>query len=189
MILSIKEIIDLIIMTLFVGFIFSDVFKKPRMMMGDFPQSYSRSFDFENFKFAALVTAPAIIFHEFGHKIIAILFGMNATFHAAYTWLGLGLLLKLMNFGFIFFVPAFVSIQGVGTPLEYSIIALAGPLVNLIIWLGTSFLLKNRIMPRKYQVPLQLTKQINMFLFIFNMLPIPGFDGFKVYEGLFRTIF
>jgi len=33
------------------------------------------------------------------------------------------------------------------------------------------------------------TRRINGFLFILNMLPFPGFDGFKVYAGLFGFVF
>jgi Zn-dependent protease len=32
-------------------------------------------------------------------------------------------------------------------------------------------------------------KQINMFLFILNMIPIPGFDGFNVFYQLFKALF
>jgi Zn-dependent protease len=33
-----------------------------------------------------------------------------------------------------------------------------------------------------------LTRNINLFLFIFNMIPIPGFDGFTVFTGLWKII-
>jgi len=117
-------------------------------------------------------------------------FGLQAVFNAAYGWLGFGLLLKLLNVGFIFFVPAYVSINGIGSPLVFSTIAFAGPFMNLILWLGAAYALKQKkLVKEKYLPFVYLTKQINMFLFIFNMLPIPGFDGFKVYQGLFQLIF
>ena len=34
-----------------------------------------------------------------------------------------------------------------------------------------------------------LTKQINIFLFIFNMLPIPPLDGFSVFRNLIVMLF
>ena len=43
MIFSIGELFDFVIMTVFVGFIFSDVFARPRMMYGDFSNYYSKS--------------------------------------------------------------------------------------------------------------------------------------------------
>jgi Zn-dependent protease len=133
-----------------------------------------------------MVTGPAIILHELAHKIAAMSFGFTATFHAAYFWLILGLVLKFMNFGFIFFVPAYVSISGLMTPLQNMIISGAGPFTNLALWLGSEALLRtNLAKKRKMHVVLYLTSKINMFLFIFNMLPILGFDGSKFFSGIF----
>lgn len=190
MIFTLTEIIDAVLMTLLIGFIFSDVFKKPTKIR-DIVDVYAHKtmgIDWNNVKFAALVTAPAIILHELGHKFMAIYFGMNASFHAAYGWLFLALLLKLMNFGFIFLVPAYVSILGNGTDLQFSLVAFAGPFVNLVLWLGSYLILKQKKLKRKYIHALTLTRQINMFLFIFNMLPIPGFDGFSVFSHLLHII-
>src|SRR3989338_785598 len=118
--IQLSEIRDVVVMTFAVGFIFMDVFRKPARQDYDPLLHYKPGFDWESLKYAALITAPAIIIHEIGHKIVALSFGMQAVFNAAYNWLGLGVILKLMNFGFIFFVPAYVRIIGTGTPLEYS---------------------------------------------------------------------
>lgn len=185
-----SEIIDIILMTLFVGFIFTGVFKKPRHHEAYDPlEHYKRikfGIDWDDFKFAIYVTAPAIVIHELFHKFVAMGFGLTAVFHAAYFWLGLGLLLKLMNFGFIFFVPAFVSISGGGTAMQYALTAFAGPFANLLMWLIPAYLLKIHQVPKKTIAFAALTARINMFLFIFNMLPIPGFDGSKVFGALFN---
>jgi len=178
------EIFDIVIMTVIVGYIFSGVFKKPVAHDYDPLKHFKPGFNFDDMKFAILVTAPAIIIHELGHKFVALGFGMSATFQAAYTFLVLGLALKLLSFPFIFFVPAFVSITGTGTALQFSLIAFAGPGINLILWLGTKLIIKQKLLPQKYSPALLLTSRINMFLFIFNMLPIPGFDGSKVLNGL-----
>ena len=185
MILSLRELFDIIAMTVILGIIFNDVFRR-------YQQSYSiygkPGFDWDGFKFAMLVTAPAIILHELGHKFVAMAFGLQATFNAAYGWLLFGLLIKMLNVGFIFFVPAYVSIQGTATSFAYAVTAFAGPAMNLIIWIGAKFVLTKSFVKHQYIPLVYLTKQINMFLFIFNMLPIPGFDGFKVYSGLLQTI-
>ncbi len=191
MILSFKELFDIVVMTVVLGVIFADVFRR---FMHPYAFYGKPRFDWEGIKFAMLATAPAVILHEFGHKFVAMAFGLHAVFNAAYMWLGVGLLLKLMNVGFIFFVPAYVSISapiGVSIhPLVYSIIAFAGPAVNLVLWLGAKYALKKEGLVKKKYLPLiYLAKQVNMFLFIFNMLPIPGFDGFKVYSGILQTIF
>ena len=191
-ILSIQELFDMLMMTLFVGFIFKDSFMSgPSYGEMDPVEYYSRKSVkmLDGFFFAIIATAPAIILHELGHKFVAEAFGMSAVFHAAYMWLGIGLLLKLINFGLIFFVPAFVSISGAGTYLQYALVAFAGPGINLILWIVSSMLLRMKKLDKKYIQILVMSKRINMFLFFFNMLPIPPFDGFSVFYNLFKVIF
>lgn len=179
-------------MTLAVGFIFTKVLERVKYKHAHYDplKSANQSFDIELFKTAVIITAPAIILHEFGHKFVAMGFGAAATFHAAYTWLGVGAVLALMNTGIIFFVPAYVSIPTAGlTALQFSLIAFAGPAVNAILWGISAYILKTQKMSQKKHGLLYLTKQINMFMFAFNMLPIPGFDGLKVYQGLMQAFF
>ena len=172
-----QEVIDVIIMTLVVGFIF--------MRLIDRTGKFKKGF----FWFSTLAIAPAIILHELGHKIVAIFFGYTAIFHAAYFWLGIGVLLAIMRSPFIFFVPAFVSITCstgcVQSPAAISLIAFAGPFVNLLLFIIAYIVIKSKKeMSQKEFMFWNLTKNINLFLFIFNMLPIPGFDGSKVFSGL-----
>jgi len=195
MILTFKEVFDIIAMSLIVGYIFSGFLKKYAHRSYDNydPLAGKPGFDWKSLKFAVIAVAPAIILHEFAHKFIAISFGLEAVFNAAYFWLFIGLMMKIMGTGFIFFVPAYVSIinpAGIGiTPFAYSLVAFAGPAVNAVLWLITSLIIKKNLINRKYLPLAYITKRINMFLFIFNMLPIPGFDGFKVFQGLLQTIF
>lgn len=187
MLITPREIVDMAIMTGFVGFIFADLFgrlRKPRKDYDPLIHGPKSGFDWDNFKFAIMAIAPALILHELGHKFVALHFGLAATFHAAYFWLLLGLVLKLMRFHFIFFVPAYVAVIGMASPLEHSLIAFAGPLVNMILWLGIAALVKYNKIQKKYHHFALITSKVNMFLFIFNMIPIPGFDGSKVFSGL-----
>ncbi|MBT5022140.1 hypothetical protein HOK51_06505 [Candidatus Woesearchaeota archaeon] len=198
---NILEIIDIIAMSLVIGFIFKDMFRAPKHMGYDPLSHYKyrksstsaalKNFFSDDFKFAVMVTAPAVIFHEFGHKFVALAMGFTAEFHAAYGWLVLGIVMKLISSGFVFFVPAYVSIYGAMHPLQHSLIAFAGPLVNLIIFTASWLLLKNKQFARTHKkwIPaLHMTKRINLFLFVFNMIPIPGFDGSKVFGGLLKWI-
>jgi Zn-dependent protease len=188
-IITLMEVVDVIIMTAVLGFIFMSFFKK-RPVAKDIIDVYKqrvKGFQWNDFWFAVAVIAPAIVLHEAAHKFVAMGFGMQAVFHAHYTFLGLGLLLKLLNFGFIFVVPGFVSITGTGTPLQFATIAFAGPFIHLLFWIIAAVYLKYGKTKNTYFWV--LTKKINMFLFILNMLPIPGIDGFKVYSGLLSTIF
>ena len=179
MIFTLKEMFDVLIMTLAVGYIFMDLFRKQPI-----------GFDKNAFLFACLVTAPALIVHELAHKFLALGFGLEATFHAAYFWLALGIVLKMLRFGFIFFVPAYVSISnGAIAPLSSALIAFAGPALNLALFIIAWALLKQKRLKRNTFIFLQVTKQINLFLFIFNMLPIKFFDGWTVYTGLYKAFF
>jgi len=181
--ITILEIFDMLIMTVFVGYIFRDIFSKFSH------KTFKPGFDWDTFKFAIMITAPGLILHELSHKFVAMSFGMTATFHAAYIWLIFGLIMKLLNFGFIVFVPAFVSITGTGSNLQFALIALAGPLTNLLIWLIAAYLIKNKKIKTKHINLVVLTREINKFLFIFNMIPIPGFDGFQFLVNLFKVFF
>jgi len=186
MIISIREIIDIIIMSIAVGYILMGIFSR---------RQKSRGFDWQSFKFSIIVTAPALILHEFGHKFAAMAYGLQPTFHAAYAWLGIGIALRLLRTGFIFFVPAYVNICPAGgceniPPLAMSLIAFAGPVMNLVLFLGAFLLLKSgKHFSKKTTAILRITWIINIFLFIFNMLPIPAFDGWKVYSGLWNAFF
>ena len=180
---SFQEVIDAVIMTAAVGFIFMDMFRAHLPKTN--PLFYG--VDWNAFLFSCAVAAPALIAHELSHKFTAIMFGLEAVFHAAYTWLGIGLVVKFLHSGFIFFVPWFVQISAGATPLQHSLIAFAGPFLNLVLWLCATLVLRKERLSRKQFLFFESTRKLNMFLFIFNMLPIPFFDGWSVYTGLWRV--
>ena len=183
-----REIVDMAVMSLVVGYIFMGFIPRPREENYDPLKAYKKP-DTARFLFAMQAVAPAVLLHELAHKFTALSFGLEAVFRAAYFYLGIGILLKLLNFGFIFFVPAYVSISGSASPLQFSLTALAGPLTNAVLWLLAVVLLKTKKVKKSWTQFLALTARINMFLFILNMLPIPGFDGWQFYRGLFATFF
>ncbi len=177
MIFTLQELIDVLVMTLAVGFIFMDTFRQTKYYYG---------FNWQDLKFSCMVTAPAIILHELMHKLTAVSFGLNATFHAAYNWLVLGVALKLMG-GFVFFVPGYVSISGISSPYQNLIISFAGPGTNLALYLISAGILKyKKINNKKYFLALVLTRYINGFLFILNMIPLPFFDGGHIFQALIK---
>lgn len=190
MILSPLELFDAIVMSLAIGFIFMSYFSRFNTFKShNYFDVARKRFPWHDLWFSAALVAPAILLHEMGHKMVALYFGMNAVFNASYFGLMIGIFLKLIASPFLFFIPAYVSITGPGTPLQFSAIAFAGPFVNLVLWLGSVYLLRYAKVSRKYVPFLFLTSKINMVLFIFNMIPIPGFDGSKVFSGLFQAIF
>ncbi|MBN2881043.1 hypothetical protein JXM83_03230 [Candidatus Woesearchaeota archaeon] len=205
MFFTIQEIFDVLAMTFIVGFIFKDhlsankVFNRPYQVFESFQKTQSNMF-WKDMKTAVLIAAPAIILHEMGHKFVALAFGFNATFHAAYTWLVIALVLKLMSFGFIFIVPAYVAsfcvpgsafCSGSNYYLARSLISIAGPFVNFLLWIVPMIIVKNNLLSKKnkhFLPVLLLTSKINFFLMLFNLIPLPGFDGANFFGSLFNFI-
>jgi Zn-dependent protease len=214
MLFSLHEILDIIIMTLIIGFIFKNIFHYTPKVEVFTPEHYLKPgksfkrFKWTDFWFAAAVVAPSIILHEFGHKFVAMAFGLTATFHSPISiqhilnpslifsdffalLTVIVILSRLFGWGnFIIFVPAFTVISAGGSVLQNTLISFAGPALNLVIWLAVMLILKthNKMKNSTYQF-LFLVKRINMFLFIFNMIPIPGFDGWSFWGGLVKMFF
>lgn len=177
---SLLELFYLLIATLVVGYIFSGFIKKP----SDDPLAQYHGFNWNNYWFAVQVAAPGIILHELAHKFVAMGFGLHAAFQIWPTGLFLGALLKFFGSGFTIIAPGYVTIFG-ATPFISSLTALAGPLTNAALWLTSLLLLKYaQRMQRSTAVFFALTKEINKWLFIFNMIPIPPLDGFNVIRPL-----
>jgi len=207
-IFNILEIIDVIIMSSFIGFIFYRYFARFNVFRRhDQDHLYhGMRFNWSDFMFSIYLIVPAIVLHELGHKFVAISFGYQAIFHSPISiqhllnpfllftdffalLMVIAVITTYLGGTFLFFVPAYVSFSALATPLQTTFIAFAGPFLNLILWLLPMWLVKSRKIPHKYIPFVILTSKINMLLFIFNMLPIPGFDGFKVYAGLFKLLF
>jgi Zn-dependent protease len=152
-----------------------------------------------------LLVGPAIILHELGHKFVAIAFGHEATFFSAISinkfihgmpffdfpaiLMVIALVSTYLGGTFVFFVPAYVAFTSVPTPLQLTLIAFAGPALNLALWLVPRWMIQNRKVQHKYIPFAIITSKINMLLFIFNMIPLPGFDGQKVFAGLLQLLF
>jgi Zn-dependent protease len=182
MVFTISEIINIAITIVGLGIIFT----------GFLPQKHDNIeellkpsiLNFQKIKYAIIVTAPAILLHEFAHKFTALSLGLKAIYHASIGGLGLGIILRLVGSSFLILVPGYVSVSGAGPGSFYSLVALAGPLTNLALF-GLFSLALNKDFAPKYNYELAVMKKINFFLFVFNMIPIPGFDGFHVLRNLF----
>ncbi len=186
--ISLMEIVNIIIATLVVGYIFTGLFKI-KTSKRDVLDAYTKGFDWNEFYFSCLVAAPGIIFHEMAHKFVALGFGLDAVFQLSPFGLLLGVVLKLFGSGFILLAPGYVIISGASS-IQSVITAFAGPFINLLLWLGPLLILKYKMnITRKQAIFWELTKHINKWLFIFNILPIPPLDGFKVWIPLFQMIF
>jgi Zn-dependent protease len=208
-IITVLEILDIIIMSSLIGFIFANyfsrynIFRKPKDYVNMY--HFGRKFNLSDFLFSASLFAPAIILHELGHKFVALGFGFSATFFSSISlnklvhgmpFLDFPAILMIIAlvaayFGspFLFFIPGYVAFSALANPFQQMMIAFSGPAVNLVLWLGSKWLVKAKEIPDKYVPFVLVTGRINMLLFIFNMLPLPGFDGQKVFAGLLSLLF
>jgi Zn-dependent protease len=188
MVFTIRELIDLVIVTIALGYIFSAYIQRPRT---ELELVYPKlGLSWKDFKFAMIVTAPAVIFHELAHKFVALAVGLTATFKAWYAGLGIGVFLRIIGSPLIILAPGYVQISSTASDLAIFLTAFSGPLTNLLLFFIAGYILTHaRKLTRNQAVTLYMTKQINFFLFIFNMLPIPPLDGSKVFGTLFKLIF
>mgnify|MGYP007099777584 CR=1 FL=1 len=128
-----------------------------------------------------LTVGVGFLLHELAHKVAAVRFGQAAAFRADYRMLGFAVVGALV--GFLFAAPGAVVHRGRITPRENGLIALAGPVTNLV--LAAVFLVPflaalgagtgGFIWEIAYR-----GLQINLLLAGFNMLPFGPLDGRKI---------
>ena len=148
---------------------------------------------------AALVaTATGFIFHEMGHKFVAMRRGYVAHFRVWAWGIALALITSLASQGqFLFGAPGAVYIAPVAGVMSYgayassqrrekkdnALISAAGPGTNLAFAL--SFLLLIFVLPTDsfWNTVTSYGFILNVGLGSFNMLPIPPLDGYKIFRG------
>ena len=137
------------------------------------------------FPIVMIGVGAGFIFHELGHKFVAMHYG----YYAEYELWPTGLIIALVSsfFGFIFAAPGAVVIYSNGMEKKTNgIISIAGPIVNIILGLIFFLILVSlgdfAYTETGYLVALTcvLGTRINFFLAAFNLLPIPPLDGSKV---------
>ena len=125
------------------------------------------------------------IFHELGHKFVAMHYG----YYAEYELWPTGLFVALISsfFGFIFAAPGAVVIYSQGMDEKTNgLISIAGPLVNIALGLIFLFILQSlgdfiyTDTGAMVYLICVLGTRINFFLAAFNLLPLPPLDGSKV---------
>ena len=190
--ITLAEIIDIVIMAVAIGFIFKDVFKRPIMHAGEYyplkDDRYRKKNFLDGLKLSIMIAGPAIVLHELAHKFVAMGFGAEATLHAPYFMYVVVVILKLIGFPLLFFVGGYVA----HTPLAAfpsAMVAIAGPFVNFLIWGVITWGMKKHWFPHKYHKILFPMARLNLFLGAFNLLPIPGFDGFHFFSSMYHVLF
>ena len=137
------------------------------------------------FPIVMIGVGAGFIFHELGHKFVAMHYG----YYAEYELWPTGLIIALVSsfFGFIFAAPGAVVIYSNGMEEKTNgIISIAGPIVNIILGLIFFLILVSlgdfAYTETGYLVGLTcvLGTRSNFFLAAGNLLPIPPLDGSKV---------
>ncbi len=129
------------------------------------------------FLLAALTVGVGFIVHELAHKYVAQSYGKYAEFHAFLPMLAFAILLSF--FGILFAAPGAVFISGYSTRREMGHIAIAGPLSNIalaLLVLPLYFIVSGGF----WGTLVQYFYQINVWLALFNMIPLLMLDGAKI---------
>ncbi|MDD4983325.1 MAG: site-2 protease family protein [Candidatus ainarchaeum sp.] len=138
-----------------------------------------------NLPIVLLAAGTGFIVHELSHKFVAIHYDAKARFVMWPYGLVFAVALALISGGgFVFAAPGAVYIWGKDlSRKESGIISVAGPVSNLVIAILV-FVLSLIIFQfyiSQFLVTLFYTIiSVNLFLGLFNLLPIPPLDGYKV---------
>jgi Zn-dependent protease len=131
---------------------------------------------------SAIVCGLGFVVHELSHRVVARTYGAQAHFVANNQWLIVSIVIAFA--GFFIAAPGAVWHRGYLTPRQGGLVALAGPVSNLV--LALVFLL---LFPIGYMVGIRadwltylclIGVSLNSWLGLFNMIPTGPFDGAKV---------
>jgi len=165
-----KEITDLVISWLTISIAFAILVSPGFLNVMGFALAFPLSL---------IVVGTGFIFHELAHRQVALHFGAHAEYRA---W-NFGLIFALVSslFGFIFAAPGAVYIySNTIDRRQNGLISIAGPATNIIVSIG--FLALAIASINEWTTLLgALGFRINMFLALFNLLPVPPLDGSKVF--------
>lgn len=137
-------------------------------------------FDAGVFALMLVAVGTGFVFHELGHRQVAIQYGARASYHSWPVLLGLTLVMALVSGGgIVFAAPGAVYIYGRRLSLEqYGRVSLAGPAVNLILSLLFLALL---LAGAPFSGLWFFCGKVNALLGLFNLIPFAPFDGSKVF--------
>lgn len=124
------------------------------------------------------------LLHELAHKVVAQRYGCQAEFRYSPQGLAIGIVTAAL--GLMFALPGAVVIAGNVNPRQNVRISAAGPGTNLA--LGAAFIAIAFLLGSSTSAILNLGSVligalafVNVFLGIFNLLPFPPLDGYKIF--------
>jgi len=164
-----QEAFDLFLSWLTISLAFSWVFS-----------SFDYSTMLAKLPIVGITVGAGFILHELAHRQVAKKFKAHAYYKA---W-PFGLLFVLITafFGIIFAAPGAVYVQGEHIDRKKNgLISFAGPLTNIALaFIFAFFLFTSSTGSFLWQVG-QIGYMINLWLALFNLIPIPPLDGSKVF--------
>ncbi len=129
------------------------------------------------FGISLALVVVSFLFHEFGHKFVAQKAGMWSEYRMFPA--GLGISLVMSYFGFLFAAPGAVYISGNMDDRTNGRISIAGPAVN-VVFAAIALACCMAFNGSPAVIFFYLLASLNSFLAVFNLLPIPPFDGSKI---------
>lgn len=136
---------------------------------------------------SAITVGAGFLLHEIAHKVVAVRFGQRASFKANYRMLVVAVLSALA--GLIIAAPGAVHHRGRVTRRQRGVIAVAGPVTNLVLVVVFAPL----VLVGGFIGDIgRFGVVINAFLAAFNMLPFGPLDGKTVWSwhrGIFALVF
>ena len=124
-----------------------------------------------------LTVGTGFLLHELAHKVVAVRFGQVAAFRADYGLLAVAVASGLA--GFLFAAPGAVYHRGSITDRQNGLVAVAGPVTNLVL---AALLLPLLLLGGGVADVAHLGVLINVFLAAFNMIPYGPLDGRTVLD-------
>ncbi|MFH1916589.1 MAG: metalloprotease [Nanoarchaeota archaeon] len=126
---------------------------------------------------AAVTVGIGFLFHELSHKFFAQRYRCLAEFRANFPMIIFAVIISFA--GFVFAAPGAVMIFGRISKRQHGVIAMAGPLANVV--LALLFMLPYLLIPSGMGHLVGLYGfRINAFLALFNLIPFGIFDGATV---------
>ncbi|KAB7707509.1 site-2 protease family protein [Bacillus aerolatus] len=152
------------------------------------------AFSMQELPFVVITLIVAFTFHEFAHAYVAYKFGDDTakdqgrlTLNPVHHLDPIGTILILIA-GFGWARPVPVNRRNFQNPrLAGILVSLAGPLSNFLIAAiayGILFFFVGAGMPPFFIDLLNMMVWLNVVLFVFNLLPLPPLDGYRIIEDL-----
>ena len=170
---SMIELRDIAISVAVLTAAFTIIFSRRNMLFSD--DTFSNTLWWAIVSFFLVILS--FILHEFAHKFTAQRLGAWSEYRMYPV--GLILCLVMSVVGFLFAAPGVVYIRGYITDQMNGKISIAGPAVNIVISaisLTLCVIIGHGLSANIFFV----LGYLNAFLALFNLLPIPPLDGYKV---------